>query len=249
MECFDTHIHSEGKGITELKEMSDNSIKFAVSCAYYPIKPTNGYTLIDMFRKISSFEVERGSKVGIKIIPAVGVHPRCICDEWKKAVEWIEENGKIIGEIGLEIASDEEIKVLLEQLKLAKELELPCIVHTPRKNKKKITDKILDTLKKSGIDSELVVVDHVNLEIVEKVLNEGYWAGLTVQPGKLNVEDVLLIVEKFGFDRFVLNSDTGFNDLDCLTVAKSVKALEEKFSKFDVKKVAIENGKKIFKVI
>ncbi len=247
MECFDTHIHSEGKGITELSKMANSGIKIAVSCAYYPIKPTHYYTLIDMFRKISSFEVNRGKKAGIELIPAVGIHPRCICDEWDKALNWIEENGRVIGEIGLETGSKEEVEVLTKQLSLAKKLDLPCIVHTPRKNKKAVTEKIIDVLKKSGICEDLVVVDHINRENLEIVLKSGYWMGLTVQPGKLSEGEAVSIIEEFGFERFLLNSDTGFNDLECLTVAKTVKILLEKFDKKDVKKVAIENGMKIFR--
>ncbi len=246
MECFDTHMHSEGKGITELKKMAESGIKLAVSCAYYPVTPTHSSTLVDMFRKLTSFEVERGRKAGIEIIPAVGVHPRCICSGWEKALEWIEENGKVVGEIGLETASDLEVEVLSAQLRLAKKLDLPCVVHTPRKNKVEVTEKVLEVVDKSGI-GELAVIDHATSETAGKIIERGYWCGLTVQPGKISVEEAVSVIEKYGFERFVLNSDTGFNDWEMLTVVETVKALEERFDGKDVKKVAIENGLKIFK--
>ncbi len=248
MECFDTHMHSEGKGITELRKMAENGIKKAVSCAYYPVTPSHSSTLVDMFRKLSTFEVERGEKAGIEIVPAVGVHPRCICNGWEDALGWVEENARVIGEIGLETASDVEVEVLFAQLKLASKLDLPCIVHTPRKNKVEVTEKILEVVKKSGIGESLVVIDHATHETAGRILEEGYWCGLTVQPGKISVDEAVSIVEKYGFEKFVLNSDTGFNDWEMLTVAETVKALEEKFDKNEVKKVAMENGRKLFRV-
>ncbi len=248
MECFDTHMHSEGKGITELKAMAEAGIKLAVSCAYYPVTPSHSSTLVDMFRKLTTFEVERGSKAGLRLIPAVGIHPRCICEDWQNALSWIEENGKVVGEIGLETASEVEVEVLSAQLELAKKLDLPCIVHTPKKNKLEVTEKVLEVVDRSGIGEELVVIDHATSGTVEKIIKRGFWAGLTVQPGKLSVEEAVSILENYGFESFVLNSDTGFNDFEMLTVAETVKALEEKFDSGDVKKVAVENGKKLFKL-
>jgi len=248
MECFDTHMHSEGKGITELKAMAEAGIKLVISCAYYPVTPSHSSTLVDMFRKLTDFEVERGKKAGLKLIPAVGIHPRCICEGWKKALNWIEENGKVIGEIGLETAGEVEVDVLLSQLELAKKLDVPCIVHTPKKNKLEVTEKVLEVVGRSGIGEELVVIDHATSETVEKIIKRGFWAGLTVQPGKLSVDEAVSIVEKYGFENFVLNSDTGFNDFEMLTVVETVKALEERFDRKDVKKVAMENGKKLFKL-
>ncbi len=248
MECFDTHMHSEGKGITELKTMSENGIKKAISCAYYPVTPTSASTLVDMFRKLSTFEVSRGEKAGIEIIPAVGIHPRCICSGWEDALGWIEENARVIGEIGLETASDVEVDVLLTQLKLASKLDLPCVVHTPRKNKVEVTEKVLEVVNSSGIGEDLVVIDHATSETAGRILEEGYWCGLTIQPGKISVDEAVSIIEKYGFERFVLNSDTGFNDWEMLTVAETVKALLEKFDEKDVSKVAMDNGRRVFRV-
>ena len=78
MEVFDTHIHSEGRSIENLEEMAKNGIKKAITCAYYPIEPKFAETLIDLFRKLTTFEVEREKSVGIEIYPAIGIHPRCI---------------------------------------------------------------------------------------------------------------------------------------------------------------------------
>ena len=248
MECFDTHMHSEGKGITELKAMAERGIKRAVSCSYYPIPPSASETLIDEFRKLETFEVERGERVGMKIYPAIGIHPRCIPPNYEKALRYVEENATIIGEIGLETASELEVEVLKAQLEIAKVRDVPCVIHTPKKNKLEVTEKILKILEDLNFPEDLAIIDHATEQTVPIVIDKGYWIGLTVQRGKITKEEVARIVERFGFERFLLNSDTGFNDEEMLTTAETVEFLLEKFDRRDVEKLAFKNAEKVFKV-
>ena len=248
MECFDTHMHSEGKGISELRAMAERGIKRVVSCAFYPVKPSSPETLIDEFRKLETFEVERAEKAGMKLYPAIGIHPRCIPPNYEKALKYLEKNARIIGEIGLETANDLEIEVLKAQLDIAKKLDVPCIIHTPRRNKVEITEKTLKILKEMDFPSDLAVIDHATEQTVPIIINQGYWIGLTVQKGKLTKEDVARIVEKFGFERFLLNSDTGFSDEELFTTAETVEFLLERYDSGDVEKLAFKNAEKFLKI-
>ncbi len=250
MNVFDTHIHSEGRSVEDLEEMVKRGIKKAVTCAFYPIEPKFPETLIDHFRKLTTFEVERGRSAGMEIYPAIGIHPRCIPPKYVKVIESMGEIDCVaFGEIGLETANDLELDVLRIQLRLAKELDKPCIIHTPKRNKVEITKKIIEVLKDVGFPEDLAVIDHATGETVGMILDSGYHAGLTVQIGKLSVEDVCDIVTKFGFERFVLNSDTGFDRADKIATAKAVEFLEEKgFEKAEVEKLAEKNAVKLFKV-
>ncbi len=248
MECFDTHIHSEGKGIHELRAMVKRGVKRAVSCAFYPLAPSAPETVIDMFRKLMSFEVKRANKAGMKLYPAIGVHPRCIPPEYRKVLSFMERcSPTAFGEIGLESAGSLEIEVLTAQLELAKKMDVPCIIHTPRKNKEEITIKILEILEKVGFPEELAVVDHANGRVVSDITDAGYWAGLTVQPGKLSKNEVKEIVETYGFERFLLNSDTGFSDEELFAVSDTVDYLSSHFGK-EVEKLAYRNAEKFLRV-
>jgi len=241
-------MHSEGKGITELKAMAERGIKRAVSCSYYPIPPSSPETLIDEFRKLETFEVERGKRAGMKINPAIGVHPRCIPPNYEKAVRYVEENAIIIGEIGLETANDLEIEVLRSQLEIAKRKDVPCVIHTPKRNKLEVTEKILEVLEDLSFPEDLAVIDHATEQTVPIIINKGYWIGLTVQKGKITKEEVARIVESYGFERFLLNSDTGFSDEEMFTTAETVEFLLKRFDKSDVEKLAFKNAEKVFKV-
>lgn len=243
MTVIDTHIHSEGRSVEDLKHMAENGIKKAITCAFYPIKPGFPETLIDLARKLTEFEPERGKKAGMEIHSAVGIHPRCIPPKWEKVLDFIESySGYVaVGEIGLEDGSDEEREVLKAQLLLAKRLDVPAIIHTPRKNKETILEKTLEILDKTAFPEELALVDHNSAETLKVVLERGYWAGITVQPGKLSVEEAVKIVEEFGDERLIANSDTGFSESDMLAVKKFYDACRNE-------RVVRENAERFFRI-
>ena len=87
---------------------------------------------------------------------------------------------KALGEVGLETGDKIEMEVLELQLRIAKRLDKPAIIHTPRKNKAVIMAKVLKLLDRVGIDPSLTVVDHVTSEIADDVRRSGRWMGLTV---------------------------------------------------------------------
>ena len=144
-----------------------------------------------------------------------------------------------IGEIGLEDGTDEEREVLKAQLLLAKKLDIPAIIHTPRKNKAAILEKTLEILDSVSFPEDLALIDHNSVETVKVVLERGYWAGITVQPGKLSVEEAVKVVEEFGDERLVANSDTGFSESDMLAVKKFYDACRNE-------RVARKNAERFF---
>ncbi len=93
----------------------------------------------------------------------------------------------------------------------------------------------------------MAVIDHATKETVKVILDAGYYAGLTVQIGKLSAENVYEIVSEFGFERFVLNSDTGFDKADMFATAKAVRFLKG-IEKSDIEKLAAKNAIKLFRL-
>jgi len=248
---FDTLIHSEGRSVEDLSKMAERGIKAAITCAFYPIQPLHQETLIDLFRKLVSYERKRGEKAGMKIYAAVGIHPRCIPPEYPKVLEFMEtgDGWVAFGEIGLETGNDREVEVFKEQIKLAKKIDMRCIIHTPRRNKKEVTAKTLQILDSLSFPEDLAVIDHVTMETVEDVLKAGYFAGYTVQPGKLTKEDVYEIISKFGVERAVLNSDTGFSESYMFATVNAVEYLLERgMDRKDVEKLAYKNAEEFFGV-
>lgn len=241
---FDPHVHTEGLGLSDLKRMKESGIAELCSLYFYPIKPLFPQTMIDGFRRLEEFESFRCSMVGIKMFPAVGIHPRCIPVDYNTVLEHLEANDWVaFGEIGLETANDVEQEIFRKQLEIALAKDVPCVIHTPSKNKREITEKTLEILIKVSFPEELALLDHVNFENFELIARSNFWIGLTVQQGKLTPEDAVRIMEKIELDRVIVDSDAGFGHSVVTTVADTAKMLGN-----EAKKVCFENAKKFLGV-
>lgn len=241
---FDPHVHSEGLGVTELRKMKENGIEKICSLSFYPVKPLFPQTLIDGFRKLKQFEKRRCKLLGIEMIAGIGIHPRCIPPNYSTVLEHIEANDwDLLGEIGLETVTAEEVEALSSQLKIAKAKDIPCVIHTPRANKRVATQKTLEILEKIYFPAELAVIDHVNFENLDLVAKKDYWIGLTVQFGKLSTEDVAKIVEKYGSEKIVVNSDSGYGNEFVTAVVETAKIIGK-----EAERVCLKNAEKFLRI-
>ena len=72
---------------------------------------------------------------------------------------------------------------------------------------------------------------------------------MTVQPQKMGVEEAIEILDKYGFDKFLLNSDISNKPSDPLSVPKTVRTLKRLgYNKKEIDKVSFENAKKFFNI-
>ena len=114
-----------------------------------------------------------------------------------------------IGEIGLNKNSRNELAILEEHVELAAKHGQLILVHTPHlEDKLKGTRLTLEVLKAHPqIKPERVIIDHVEENTVEMVLNEGFWAGITLYPdSKVSPARAIDILEQYGQERIWLNS-------------------------------------------
>ena len=99
------------------------------------------------------------------------------------------------------------------------------------------------------ISPEYVVIDHINANVVENVINTDYTLGLTVQPQKMDKNEAIKILDEYGFDKFLLNSDISNKASDPLSVPKTIRELtKQNFNQKDIEKVAFKNAKKFFNI-
>ena len=163
--------------------------------------------------------------------------------------KWIENKDIIaIGEIGLDENTELEKEVFKKQLELAENTSSKVIIHTPRKNKLEVLRDIKEILLET-INPKLVVIDHINLNVIEEVIDEDFAIGLTVQPQKMDVEEAIQILDKYGFDKFLLNSDISNKPSDPLSVPKTVRTLKRLgYDEKEINKVAFGNAKQFFNI-
>ena len=224
-----------------------------VSCAYDPLEMKKSNVSFEHFDKIINREAKRVENEGIKLYCAVGVHPRAIPTDFDKVIEKLPEylekkNVIAIGEIGLETADDLEQKVFVEQLKIADENNYKIIVHTPRTNKVEITEKIVKLLDEH-INPRLVQLDHVDFSIVDSIIDKEYNLGITIQPLKMSTEETIQMLEKYGYDKFVLDSDISYAPSNPLSLPETKHELEKMgVNKNSINKVMFENVLKFYNI-
>lgn len=250
---IDTHIHADARSGEDLKEMYLSGINTAITCSYYPYKMPHECILMNHMNRIMELDTKRAKEHGLDLKVALGIHPTnsYINPEkiYEKLYSWIENKQIVaIGEIGLEDLTDCEINVFKKQLDIASETKSKVIVHTPRKNKQKVLEIILDIIPQH-IDEKQVVIDHINPEIVSTVINTNCMLGLTVQPQKLTKYEAISILDEYGFDRFLLNSDCSNKPSDIRTVPKTIRELEKQnYNNQDIEKISFKNAIKFFKL-
>lgn len=166
-----------------------------------------------------------------------GIHPRNITDDLDP-----EQIGSLLaphlgdpaclglGEIGLETGSSREQAILRAQLAIGKSLAgagKRLGIHTPRDDKVRVTELLLDLLGDFGHLASSSVIDHCTAATLKPVLAAGFWAGITLGPGKTvwrELPQVVAGIEDF-FHRIMLNTDSATAFYEDLVAAAGDPAL------------------------
>jgi predicted metal-dependent TIM-barrel fold hydrolase len=170
----------------------------------------------DYFRQLTDFERRRAAQYGLK-------HYTWLCINAKEAEnvslsrdviamipEFLDQPTVLgIGEIGLNKNTRNEAIIFLEHVDLAVRYEQSILIHTPHlEDKFQGTMMILDMLcDDSRLDHNRVLVDHVEEHTVRHVLEEGFWAGMTLYPvSKCTPQRAADMIEMYGPERLLVNS-------------------------------------------
>jgi predicted metal-dependent TIM-barrel fold hydrolase len=182
------------------------------------------------------WEQFRASQFGIKHYSTIGLNSKEANNEplAEQVMELLplfalKENVVAIGEIGYDDQTAAEDKYFRLQIELAKELELPIMIHTPHRDKKKGTIRSMDVLEEHGVSPSLVVIDHNNEETVKEVLDRGYWAAFTIYPRtKMGSERMVEVARIYGSERIIIDSAADWGVSDPLAVPKTAQLMRDK---------------------
>ncbi|MDO5831241.1 MAG: TatD family hydrolase [Methanobrevibacter sp.] len=250
---IDTHIHADARSGEDFKEMYLAGIDSAITCSYYPYKIDSEIILLNHLNRILEYDTKRASQYGLDLKVALGIHPTNALENveliYDELYKWIDAKQIVaIGEIGLEDLTDAEISVFKKQLDIADETNSKVIIHTPRKNKLEVLKVILDIVPEH-LDEKQAVIDHINHDIIGEVIDKNYMLGLTVQPQKLDVSGAIGILDEFGFDKFLLNSDMSNKPSDPLSVPKTIRELTRLgYKNSQIEKISHKNAKEYFDI-
>ena len=234
MRFFDPHIHMTSRTTDDLQAMSAAGIRAVIEPAFWLGQPrTNVGSYIDYLSTIVGWERFRAGQFGLRHYCTIGLNSKEANDEeLAEAVMEIlprfalKEGVVAIGEIGYDEQTELEDRYFRQQLDLAKELEMPVMVHTPHRDKKRGTTRSMDVVLEQGLDPAWVVIDHNNEETAQEVLDRGFWAGFSIYPGtKMGNERMVEILRRYGPERILVDSACDWGVSDPLAVPKTAELL------------------------
>jgi uncharacterized protein len=256
MRIFEPHAHMTSRTTDDYEAMAASGVKVLVEPAFWLGQPrTSAGSFVDYFNSLLGWERFRASQFGIRHHCTIGLNPKEANDDaLRREVldllpRFLAKDGVVaVGEIGFDAMTPAEEEALLEQFVLAKEHELPALVHTPHRDKLAGTRRTLELVEQSGMAPETVLIDHNNELTVKEVHASGCWAGFSIYPNtKMDEYRMVRILEDIGTDRILINSACDWGVSDPLKVAKTVAAMQEAgFSEDDIDKVVWRNPLEFF---
>ena len=160
MKFIDPHIHMTSRTTNDYEAMSKSGIVAIIEPAFWLGQPrTEVGSFKDYFSSIVGWEAFRASQFGIKHYSAIGLNSKeanneSLAEEVMELLPLfaLKDNVVAIGEIGYDDQTAAEDKYFRAQIQLAKELDLPILVHTPHRDKKRGTLRSMDVLAEHDID-------------------------------------------------------------------------------------------------
>jgi hypothetical protein len=252
MMFLDPHVHMTTRTTDDYQAMAKAGIVAIIEPAFWLGQPrTSADTYKDYLSSLVGWERFRASQFGIKHYCTIGLNSKEANNEaLAEAVMEIlplyacKEGVVAIGEIGYDDMTPAEDKYFRLQLELAKELNLPVMIHTPHRDKKAGTSRSMDVCLEHGLQPSQVIVDHNNEETAKEVLDRGFWAGFTIYPNtKMGNERMVEVVRQYGCDRIIVDSSADWGVSDPLAVPKTARLMAQRGIPEDhIKAVCYQNA-------
>ena len=268
---IDSHCHTHGFPYDAWETIGSTGVAAVVISAGNPHVHREIHDEVPDFNDVRRYWEEpiRFSKSAenmhfFKVFVGVGISFMTRVDQWEQALDLIPEllkksNVVAIGETGIDPVQyfgmrwpiEEQKIVFEEQVRLAKKLDVPFILHTPTPKKSRdflhelavseipneeykryFLDLDMEIINKVGLDHKRLVIDHVDETILEYVLEEtdayiGIGVGQTMR--HTNPQYFADVVERHGPDRLMVNSDhVAYVGNDLLAIPKTIRELRRR---------------------
>jgi uncharacterized protein len=253
MYFFDPHIHIASRTTDDLAAMAHAGCAAVGEPAFWMGYDRSGAnSFYDYFRQLTEWEPRRTSGYGIRHYAWIGVNAKeaenvALAREVISFIpEFLNRPDVLgVGEIGLHKCTKNEVATLTALIELALSRDEQLLFHTPHlEDKHKGTQIILDLLRVDPrADRSRVCIDHCEEHTIRQVLDEGYWAGITLYPiTKATPERAVDMVETYGPERILVNSSADWGPSDPLAVPAFMAAMRRRgHSETVVRQIVYEN--------
>ena len=252
MMFIDPHTHMISRTTDDYEAMAAAGVVAVIEPAFWIGQPrTNVGSYMDYLSHIIGFERFRAGQFGIRHYCTIGLNSKeanneALAEEVMEILPRfaLKEGVVAIGEIGYDEQSELEDKYFRLQLELAKELDLPVMIHSPHRDKKRGTSRSMDVCEDHGVAPSKVVIDHNNEETVQETLDRGFWAAFSIYPStKMGNARMVEILRHYGAERIIVDSACDWGISEPLGVAKTAKlALERGIPEAQVRLACYQNA-------
>ena len=257
MKLFDPHIHMTSRTTDDYVAMYKSGIRAIIEPAFWVGQPrTHAGSFDDYFQSITGWEKFRSSQFGIRHFAAICLNAKeannfVLAEEVMKLLPLYLEKDNVVavGEIGYDDITEYEHKYFKAQLEIAKDMNMPVIIHTPHRNKKNGVIKTIELIKEVKVDETLVVIDHNNEETLPLVLEKTEcWAGHTIYPHtKMDADRMVDLAKKYANDRLIINSSADWGVSNPLAVRDTAQLMiESGIDKAQVQKIVWDHPIELF---
>jgi len=253
---IDPHAHMVSRTTSDYEAMARAGVVAVIEPAFWLGQPrTTLGSYVDYLSSIIGFEKFRAGQFGIRHYCCVGLNPKeannqALAEAVSEVLPHfaVKEGVVAIGELGYDEQTSLEDKYLRLQIELAKEVELPIMIHTPHRDKKRGTLRTMDVLAEHGFDPSRCVIDHNNEETVREVLERGYFAAFSIYPQtKMGNERMTELVRQYGAERIIVDSACDWGVSDALAVPKTAALMAERgIEPGVIRKVSYENALAVY---
>jgi len=220
---IDPHAHMISRSTDDYQAMARAGVVAVIEPSFWLGQPrTNVGSYTDYLATILGFEKFRAGQFGIRHYCCIGLNPKeannaALAEAVLDAVPdfAVKEGVVALGELGYDEQTPQEDKCLRIQIDLARELELPIMIHTPHRDKHRGTQRTMDVLAEHSFEPGRCVIDHNTEDTVREVLDRGNFAAFSIYPHtKMGNERLTEIVRRYGPERIIVDSacDWGVSD-------------------------------------
>lgn len=251
---FDSHTHYDDERFDEdrkqlLEELPLRGVSYVVNAAasmksaHTSVQLADEYEYIYATVGVHPHEVESMTDKDIEILRNLAKHPKVVA----------------IGEIGLDYYYDFSPRELQRewfsaQLGLAKELNLPVVIHS-----REACQQTFDMIIESEINQGVIHCFSGSKELAKEYVKRGFYIGIGGAITFKNARKTLEVVQDIPLDRILIETDCPYltpvphrgkrNDSSYLVHVVDKIAEIKGLSTEEVSKVTRDNAKKLFKII
>ena len=231
MIIIEPHIHMYSRTTDDYQAMYKAGIRACVEPSFW-MGANRRYagTFFDYFLLILDFETVRARRFGIDHFCAISLNPKetedqALADEVIDGMaEYLDHPRCVaLGEIGFNNITPKEEHAFVRQLIIAKERDIPVIVHLPHNDKLRGAERTAEIIADINPDRDKVIIDHNTEETMAVSRDTGCYCGMTVYPiSKLTPARVSDIIRTFGNERMIVDGSADWGISDPLSLVKVV---------------------------